>query len=79
MSDNEEPEVKKRKTTEEVKEKEQEKPKQDDEDSDSDDGWVGPMPSEAAPAKKERVLKHEKLYLKHLPDAEAYERSYMHR
>ncbi len=48
-------------------------------DDDEDDGWIGPMPSEAAPAKKRKVLPHEKLYLKNLPESESYERSYMHR
>ena len=83
MSDTEEPEVKKRKTTEEEEEKEKDKKPKDAKDesgeSDDDDGWVGPLPSEAAPTKKVRVLKHEKLYLSHLPSAEGYERSYMHR
>ncbi len=48
-------------------------------DEDDDDGWIGPLPSEAAPAKKIKVLPHEKLYLRNLPSAESYERSYMHR
>ncbi|RKP34278.1 peptidyl-prolyl cis-trans isomerase cyp15 [Dimargaris cristalligena] len=46
----------------------------------SDD--VGPLPPSAAdaegPRKKRRVLPHEPLYLRALPDAEMYERSYMH-
>lgn len=48
-------------------------------DDDSDDGWIGPMPSEAAPQKKKKILEHEKLYLENLPCAESYEKSYMHR
>ena len=43
----------------------------------SDDEWVGPMPSEAAPQKKKRVLEYEKIFLENLPCAESYERSYM--
>jgi peptidylprolyl isomerase domain and WD repeat-containing protein 1 len=46
-------------------------------DSDDDDGWVGPMPSEAAPLKKKRVLEDEKIFLEDLPCADSYERSYM--
>jgi len=62
-------------------EPEGEKPKEDqkEESDDDDDVWIGPMPTEAAAAKKRKVLKHEKLYLAHLPSAEAYERSFMHR
>ncbi|KAJ1927228.1 Peptidyl-prolyl cis-trans isomerase cyp15 [Tieghemiomyces parasiticus] len=50
-------------------------------DSDSDDGMVGPLPppADAPPAKKRRVLPHERLYLATLPSADMYERSYMHR
>ena len=53
-----------------------------DEDEDNggssdDDGWVGPMPSEAAPQKKKKVLEDEKIFLDNLPCAESYERSYM--
>lgn len=50
--------------------------------SDDDDGWVGPLPSEAAEPpkpKKVKVLKYEQLYLDNLPCSESYERSYMHR
>lgn len=46
---------------------------------DDDDGWIGPMPSEAAPSKRERKLEFEKLYLNNLPDSQCYERSFMHR
>ncbi|KAJ2948248.1 hypothetical protein O0L34_g7476 [Tuta absoluta] len=59
------------------------------EDGEEGDGWIGPMPSEAASepaaeagkpkAKKRKVLKFESLYLENLPSSETYERSYMHR
>lgn len=77
------------------------------EDDECSDDWVGPLPTDAAPAKKRkgiplnlnsfvcysicklqllcvpflliRVLPYEKLYLENLPDAECYEKSYMHR
>ncbi|KAF9533146.1 hypothetical protein CPB83DRAFT_845916 [Crepidotus variabilis] len=53
---------------------------QDDEESDDD---VGPMPMQAAGAgltkKKRKVLPHEKLYLEHLPSADQYYKSFMHR
>jgi peptidylprolyl isomerase domain and WD repeat-containing protein 1 len=58
---------------------EAEKGGKEDEDEDDDDGWVGPMPSEAAPTKNEKVLEFEQLYLKSLPSSKNYERSYMHR
>lgn len=73
-------------------------------DDESSDGWVGPLPSDAAATKKRKgnsihphiiqhlkhfekwfslksvvVLEYEKLYLENLPDAECYEKSYMHR
>jgi len=48
-----------------------------DSGEDSDDGWVGPLPSEAAPTKKKKVLEHESLFLENLPCAASYERSYM--
>ncbi|XP_030386483.1 peptidylprolyl isomerase domain and WD repeat-containing protein 1 [Scaptodrosophila lebanonensis] len=47
-----------------------------------DGGWIGPLPSEqtdATPAKKRKVLPYENIYLENLPNAESYERSYMHR
>lgn len=50
---------------------------QDSGEEDSDDGWVGPLPSQAAPTKKKKVLEHENLFLENLPCAESYERSYM--
>ena len=49
----------------------------DEADDDSDDGWIGPLPSEAAPQKKKKVLQDEKIYLENLPCAESYEKSYM--
>ncbi|BGP11452.1 Peptidyl-prolyl cis-trans isomerase cyp15 [Rhodotorula toruloides] len=49
---------------------------------DSDDD-VGPMPLPATDAavatKKRKILKHEKLYLDHLPAADRYHKSLMHR
>uniref|UniRef100_A0A1A9UV36 peptidylprolyl isomerase n=1 Tax=Glossina austeni TaxID=7395 RepID=A0A1A9UV36_GLOAU len=47
-----------------------------------DDDWiVGPFPAEAnvAKSKKRKVLPYEKVYLENLPDADCYEKSYMHR
>ncbi|XP_067632831.1 peptidylprolyl isomerase domain and WD repeat-containing protein 1 [Eurosta solidaginis] len=47
-----------------------------------DDDWIGPMPGEQSAAskpKKRRVLPYEKVFLENLPNAESYERSYMHR
>ncbi|KAG7445741.1 peptidyl-prolyl cis-trans isomerase [Guyanagaster necrorhizus] len=55
---------------------------QDDDDDDDDDD-VGPMPipadAEGSVKKKRKVLPHERLYLEHLPDAEQYYKSFMHR
>ncbi|XP_022222723.2 peptidylprolyl isomerase domain and WD repeat-containing protein 1 isoform X2 [Drosophila obscura] len=51
-------------------------------DADGEDTvWIGPMPSEqtAVPAKKKKVLPYEHIFLENLPNAESYERSYMHR
>ncbi|EAA10133.4 AGAP008660-PA [Anopheles gambiae str. PEST] len=48
-------------------------------DEDDDGGWIGPMPSAAAQPKKRKVLEFEKLYIENLPDAECYEKSFMHR
>ncbi|KAL4069951.1 hypothetical protein V8B97DRAFT_2104546 [Scleroderma yunnanense] len=49
----------------------------------SDDDDVGPMPMPAAAPgmkkKKRKVLPHEKLYLEHLPNADQYYKSFMHR
>ncbi|KAI0699305.1 hypothetical protein C8T65DRAFT_581357 [Cerioporus squamosus] len=54
----------------------------DAEDDDEDD--VGPMPMPAGQEgrlvkKKRKVLPHEKLYLEHLPSADRYYKSFMHR
>ncbi|XP_068142122.1 peptidylprolyl isomerase domain and WD repeat-containing protein 1 [Drosophila tropicalis] len=54
-----------------------------DGEPEEEDAWIGPMPSEqtasAVPAKKKKVLPYEHIYLENLPNAESYERSYMHR
>ncbi len=50
-------------------------------------GGFGPMPmpeapeasSSSVPKKRRRVLEHEQLFLEHLPLADMYESSYMHR
>ncbi|CAD7077732.1 unnamed protein product [Hermetia illucens] len=47
-------------------------------DSDEEE-WIGPLPSEAAKPKKKKVLPFESLYIENLPNAESYEKSYMHR
>ncbi|XP_031622174.1 peptidylprolyl isomerase domain and WD repeat-containing protein 1 [Contarinia nasturtii] len=70
MSDNDEP------TTTKRPHESDDKAGDDDESS---DGWIGPLPTDAAPVKKRKVLEYEKLYLENLPDAECYEKSYMHR
>ncbi|KAF8895489.1 peptidyl-prolyl cis-trans isomerase [Infundibulicybe gibba] len=51
---------------------------------DDDDDEVGPMPmpaevAEGAMKKKRKVLPHERLYLEHLPSADQYFKSFMHR
>ncbi|XP_013106842.1 peptidylprolyl isomerase domain and WD repeat-containing protein 1 [Stomoxys calcitrans] len=52
-------------------------------DGDEDDnGWIGPMPTEQSAVskpKKKKVLPYEQIYLENMPDAECYEKSYMHR
>ncbi|XP_053677501.1 peptidylprolyl isomerase domain and WD repeat-containing protein 1 [Anopheles nili] len=53
--------------------------KEDNGDDDDEGGWIGPMPSAAALPKKRKVLEFEKLYVENLPDAECYEKSFMHR
>ncbi|KAK0090875.1 hypothetical protein PV325_000041 [Microctonus aethiopoides] len=53
--------------------------KRNKEDSGSDNEWVGPLPSEAAPVKKQKVLEYEQVYIDNLPSCECYEKSYMHR
>lgn len=40
---------------------------------------VGPTHDEAVKSKKKKVLKYEQLHLDNLPNAESYEKSYMHR
>jgi len=48
-------------------------------EEDDDDEWIGPMPSEAAPPKKQKVLEFEDVYLENLPSTDCYEKSFMHR
>ncbi|KAG9101869.1 hypothetical protein FS749_002293 [Ceratobasidium sp. UAMH 11750] len=54
-----------------------------EEDDDEDD--IGPMPMSAdgagdgAVRKKRKVLPHERLFLDHLPSADRYSKSFMHR
>ncbi|KAF8713087.1 Cyclophilin type peptidyl-prolyl cis-trans isomerase/CLD, partial [Rhizoctonia solani] len=56
-----------------------------DVEDDDDDDDIGPMPvPEGAPAsgaakKKRKVLPHERLFLDHLPSADRYSKSFMHR
>ncbi|KAI9468436.1 MAG: peptidyl-prolyl cis-trans isomerase cyp15 [Benjaminiella poitrasii] len=51
-----------------------------EEESDEDIGPIlPPGPNEEVPRKKKRTLAHEKLYLERLPNADMYEKSYMHR
>ncbi|KAF8755141.1 Cyclophilin type peptidyl-prolyl cis-trans isomerase/CLD [Rhizoctonia solani] len=56
-----------------------------DVEDDDDDDDIGPMPvPESAPAsgaakKKRKVLPHERLFLDHLPSADRYSKSFMHR
>ena len=50
-----------------------------EEDSEDSDGFVGPSLSDAAPARKKRVLEYEQVYLDNLPMGVNYERSFMHR
>lgn len=64
------------------KEGEERKRSQKEEESEGDDdGWIGPTLDQAAPQKKKkkRTLDYEHVYLENLPNAESYERSYMHR
>ncbi|XP_061398370.1 peptidylprolyl isomerase domain and WD repeat-containing protein 1-like [Musca vetustissima] len=73
MSDNEEKSTRKRNADpdENVNEEDEE-----------NGGWIGPMPTEQSAAskpKKKKVLPYEKVYLENLPDADCYEKSYMHR
>ncbi len=78
MSETEQSPPPKRKQ-EDVEEKAGEENKETSTDDDDDDGWIGPLPSEAAPAKKRKKLEFESLYLDNLPKSESYERSFMHR
>ncbi|KZT37832.1 hypothetical protein SISSUDRAFT_987108 [Sistotremastrum suecicum HHB10207 ss-3] len=50
-------------------------------EEDDDEGDIGPMPISAidAPHKKRKVLPHEKVFLEHLPSADRYSKSFMHR
>ncbi|XP_075167285.1 peptidylprolyl isomerase domain and WD repeat-containing protein 1 [Haematobia irritans] len=52
-------------------------------DNEEDDGgWIGPLPTEQTAAlkpKRKKVLPYEHVFLENLPDAECYEKSYMHR
>ncbi|XP_055376555.1 peptidylprolyl isomerase domain and WD repeat-containing protein 1 [Condylostylus longicornis] len=50
-------------------------------ENEEEEEWVGPLPSEASdtPVKKKKQLQHEHLFLENLPNAESYEKSYMHR
>ncbi|KAJ7175893.1 hypothetical protein C8R46DRAFT_1249879 [Mycena filopes] len=50
-------------------------------DEDDSDDEQGPMPLPAADGvkKKRKVLPHERLYLEHLPNADQYYKSFMHR
>ncbi|XP_035777829.1 peptidylprolyl isomerase domain and WD repeat-containing protein 1-like [Anopheles albimanus] len=54
-------------------------PVEENPEGDGDEEWIGPLPSAAAQPKKKKVLEFEKLYVESLPDAECYEKSYMHR
>ncbi|XP_011311435.1 peptidylprolyl isomerase domain and WD repeat-containing protein 1 [Fopius arisanus] len=53
--------------------------KREIEGDENDCEWVGPKLAEAAPAKKQKVLEYEKVYVDNLPCCECYEKSYMHR
>ncbi|KAJ7784527.1 hypothetical protein B0H16DRAFT_1492864, partial [Mycena metata] len=50
----------------------------DDDDSDEEQGPM-PLPAAADVKKKRKVLPHERLYLDHLPNADQYYKSFMHR
>lgn len=56
--------------------------KEEEEENSEEEEWIGPRPDEATLYlinKKIKVLEHEQMYLDHLPCAEYYEKSYMHR
>lgn len=68
------------------KESEQNEPEENvvanNNDDDDDDAWIGPMLEEQSATskpKKRKVLPYERVYLENLPNAESYEKSYMHR
>lgn len=69
------------------KESEQNEPEENvvannNDDDDDDDAWIGPMLEEQSATskpKKRKVLPYERVYLENLPNAESYEKSYMHR
>ncbi|GAA6077405.1 peptidylprolyl isomerase domain and WD repeat-containing protein 1, partial [Tachysurus ichikawai] len=50
-----------------------------EEEEEDEEAWVGPLPTEAVPTKRRKVLEYERVYLYNLPSAAMYERSYMHR
>ncbi|XP_037941960.1 peptidylprolyl isomerase domain and WD repeat-containing protein 1-like [Teleopsis dalmanni] len=58
-------------------------PNDNNSDEDADDGgWIGPLPCEQIEnikPKKKKILPYEQVYLENLPNAESYEKSYMHR
>ncbi|KAI8127393.1 peptidylprolyl isomerase domain and WD repeat-containing protein 1 isoform X2 [Lucilia cuprina] len=61
---------------------EEEKSKETEQEEEEDGGWIGPLPTEQSAAskpKKKKVLPYEHVFLENLPDAECYEKSYMHR
>ncbi|XP_027018184.1 peptidylprolyl isomerase domain and WD repeat-containing protein 1 [Tachysurus fulvidraco] len=51
----------------------------EEEEEEEEAAWVGPLPTEAVPTKRRKVLEYERVYLYNLPSAAMYERSYMHR
>jgi peptidylprolyl isomerase domain and WD repeat-containing protein 1 len=51
----------------------------DDGAESDDENCIGPSLSDALPAKKRKVLDHEKLFLDNLPNSDCYEKSFMHR
>ncbi|KAG8962398.1 hypothetical protein FRC03_004262 [Tulasnella sp. 419] len=48
-------------------------------DDDDDDVGPMPMPDDGGARKKRKVLPHERLFLEHLPSADRYSKSFMHR
>jgi len=40
--------------------------KREHEESDTEDGWIGPLPTEAAPQKKQRGYNEDNFYNSHL-------------